>query len=185
MGNILSAIIKSFRPIKQLGQYANRARIFCAYETLYEVIFTIINYAVFSVVNQLILNHMFLIFSFLSANANYLTSITHPMRFLYSACLNIISGLINTILTIIVITRLINVAHICKIFSNYDKRQLLNTHVDFLETCSQQRLYYIIWVLINLLTLSIKGLAIYFSIKAHNRNKFALIKEKKDQRLQN
>jgi len=185
MGNILTSIIKSFRPIKQLGQFANRARLFCAYETVYEVIFTIINYAVFSVVNQLILNHIFLIFSFLSANANYLTNIAHPMRFLYSACLNIISALINTILTFIIITRLINVAHICKLFSNYNKRQLSNTQVDFLETCYQQRLYYIIWVLINLLTVSVKCLAIYFSIKAHNRNKFALIKDKKNPKSQN
>jgi hypothetical protein len=184
MGTIFTALIKTFRPIKQLGPLANRARLFCAYETVYEVILTITNYAVFSVVNQLTLNHIFLIFSFLSAAANYLTNLTHPMRFSYSAWLNIISAVFNGIFTIIVITRLMNVVHICSIFLNYANRQVPNTQVDFLEVCHKQKVFYILWILLNLLTLLMKSLAIYFSFKAHNKNKFLLLKEKRNPKLE-
>lgn len=178
MANILKALIKLFRPIKQLGPLTNRARLFSAYETIFELLMIISNYSFFRVINQFMLIHILLVFSIVTMSANYLTNITHPMRFFYSAYLNIIAAIIALIFTLILFSRLLNLSQLCNLFSNYATRQLdVTEEPNYLKICITQKVYYIIWLLINFLAIFMKGLGIYFSLKAHSKIKLSLIKD--------
>jgi len=184
MGNTLTGIINLFRPIKQLNRLVNRARLFCAWETIYEVVVSVTTYSFFAITNQLILCHILFGSCLISVTANYITSITHPMRFIYSAYINIIAITCVFLLTCVLLGRLLSVAQICNIFLNYVSRQPQTTQPDYLITCLNQRLYYVIWFLINLLSITMKALAIYFSFKAHSLVKIAALREKKNQKYE-
>jgi len=181
MANILFFISKPFRSIKQLGPLTNRSRLFNSYESIFEILLIILNYSLFRITNQLIFCHILLVFSIIAISANYLTNITHPMRFFYSACLNILSSVLAFILTLVLFSALLNVSELCRLFSNYVNRQL-NTEEqpNYLQTCFKQRLFYIIWFLLNIFATCVRGVGIYFSLKAHSKIKPALMKDKRN-----
>jgi hypothetical protein len=184
MGNTLMGVINLFRPIKQLNRLVNRARLFCAWETTYELLVSAATYSFFAITNQLMLCHILFGSCLISVTANYITSITHPMRFIYSGYINIISIICVFFLTIILLGRLLSIAQICNLFLNFLSRQPQTTQPDYLISCLHQRLYYVIWFLVNLLSITMKALAIYFSFKAHNLVKIAALREKKNQKYE-
>lgn len=179
MGNFLSAVLQLFRPVKPFHSLINRSRLYNSYESLLEIVTSIINYSVFSITNQYVLLHLFLVTKILTVTANYFAHITNSMRFLFSSIVNGMAVVIVIVLLILLFIRLVNLDNICNLLSDYYTRhpQLDSGSATL---CREQKDYYTIWAVLEIVMIVFKGLSIYFALKANNIvKKHIMLKMKK------
>ena len=167
MGNLIGNLIRAYRPIKTYNYIINRARLLNSYSAIYNICVIILNYAFFTLTNQMILIHILLFAGVFALSANFIVEITKPMRFIYSIILLGIYLLIALIIVIFLIIRLSNIYNICSLLNNYyEKYPKLNNKS--LGTCSQQKNYYFIWLTLYILSFVDGTFCIYFDLLAHN-----------------
>ena len=167
MGNVISNLIRAYRPIKTYNYIINRARLLNSYSAIYNFLVIILNYSFFTLTNQMILIHILLFAGVFALCANFIVEITKPMRFIYSIILLGIAIIITMIIVIFLIIRLSNIYKICSLLNNY-YRKYPNLNNKSLGTCSQQKNYYFIWLIIYSLSFVDGGFCIYFDVLAHN-----------------
>lgn len=130
-----------------------------------EIIFIGINYGFLSKTNQMVIINVSLLEKVFNISGNFIVHITYISRFLYSNIIHSLAILINIILTTIIIIRFFNVIEICSLF-NWHYNRISKKH-DVLPQCTFQTILYIIWIIINIVTMALKGIAINFAYRSH------------------
>ncbi len=127
MGNLISNLIRAYRPIKTYNYIINRARLLNSYSAIYNFLVIILNYSFFSLTNQMVLIHILLFAGVFALCANFIVEITKPMRFIYSIILLGIGIIITMTIALFLIINLSNIYKSCSLLNNcYWKYQKLN-----------------------------------------------------------
>ena len=130
-----------------------------------EIVFIGINYALFSKTNQMGLINSFLIEKIFNISGNILVHISHTGRFIMSNVIHSIAVIINFIISLNILIRLMNLMRLCALFKwHYNRR---NNEHSVLSTCSFQVILYIIWLLLNVITLILKAISINYAYRSH------------------
>lgn len=185
MGNCMSGIIRAYRPVKSFNYIINRSRLYNSYDSIFEILLCILNYAFFSSTNQMIIIHCLLGETLIALVGNYIVHITPAMRFIYSVIFSSIALLVKFILTIIILTRLLNLLQVCLLLKTFKKKNQ-NETVDGIEICTEQSRYYAIWLVFVLISMILRCISIYFGIQAHNfvKNKKMVRAHKKKKKFE-
>ena len=167
MGNLITAIVKAYRPIKGFNKLVNLSRMINSYSVILDLIYIGLNYSIFIKTNQLILLHIMTGTALIKIIGAFIVQIKQSVRFMYSIVLISISLLIIFILFIIISVRLGNVFSICKLLTNY-----YNKYPDLddssITKCNKQKIYYFTWLGMQLLFSAIGAIEIRFDYIAHD-----------------
>ena len=178
MGDLISSIIKAFRPIKRYNKDVNRSRIINSYISILDLIYIGVNFGIFRLTNQYILIYVMTVNAFIKIIGAFIVQIKNPMKFLFSIILIIISLILTLIFLILLIVRLTNIYSICKLLNEYhNKYPDLDNSI--IKKCKKQNRYYFFWMGVQLLFSSGGIIEIYFDLIAHN----ALKKKKKRKKI--
>ena len=178
MGNLITSIVKAYRPIKGYNKFVNRSRVINSYIAIIDIIYIGVNYGIFRLTNQLILIYIMFVSAIIKIVGAFIVQIKQSMRFIYSIILIILTLLMILILLILLIIRLINIFSICKLLDNYHNKypDLDNSATN---KCSKQITYYFFWMGEQLLFFSTGIIEIHFDLIAHN------VLKKKEKRKKN
>ena len=179
MGNLITYIIKAYRPIKGYNKYVNRSRVINSYNAIVDLIYVGVNYGLFRLTNQFILIHIMTVNSFVKLIGGFIVQIKQSVRFILSIFLISITILVTLILLILIVIRLINIYLICKSLNDYHKKYP-NLDNSIINRCTSQKRYYYFWIGLQFLFLSSGIIEIYFDYIANN----ALKKKKKRKKIQ-
>lgn len=166
MTNVLSTFILSFKRIKGLHANENRSRLYNSYESLLDLTVCVLNYAIFSATNQMILIHLFLITTLIGLSGNYIVHVSLALRFIYSSLLNFTAVLIITLLNFFVFIRMLNLNKICDVFKSHHER-VPSMDNESIIICEGQRVYYIMWMILELVIVFAKFVGIFYAYKAN------------------
>lgn len=178
MGDLISSIVKAFRPIKRYNKDVNRSRIINSYIAVLDMTYIGVNFGIFRLTNQFILIYSMTVNAFIKIIGAFIVQIKNPMKFLFSIILIIISLLLTLIFLILIIIRLTNIFSVCKLLNEYHNKYP-NLDSSIINKCMQQKRYYFFWMGVQLLFSSGGIIEIYFDLIAHN----ALKKKKKRKKI--
>ena len=178
MGDLISSIVKAYRPVKRYNKDVNRSRILNSYIAILDIIYIVVNFGIFRLTNQFILLYVMTVNAFIKIIGAFIVQIKYSMKFIFSIILIIISLLLTLIILILLIIRLTNIFSICKLLNDYhNKYPDLDNSI--INKCKQQKRYYFFWMGVQLLLSSGGIIEIYFDFIAHN----VLNKKKKRKKI--
>ena len=184
MGNLITAIVKAYRPIKGFNKLVNLSRMINSYSVLLDLIYIGLNYGIFINTNQLLLLHIMTGSALIKILGAFIVQIKQSVRFMYSIVLITIALIIIFVLLFVIMVRLGNVFSICRLLSNYyNKYPDLDNSIIY--KCNKQKIYYFTWLGMQLVLFVTGGIEIRFDYIAHDVLKKKRRKKKKDNNNEN
>ena len=164
--NLITSIIRAYRPIKGFNFIVNRSRLYNSYSAIVFCAYMLLDYGLFfRKTNQMLLSHVMIGPFIICLIGAFIVQTKPSMRFAYSIAFLVTAVIYLLILIIILLIRMTNVYKICGIFSNYSFKYKIEDNMK--EICSSQINYYYMWMILHSLIIALCSIGIFFDYKAH------------------